>query len=32
MTRLVQLNAEQPFQLSRDELVAMLDDFLEESE
>lgn len=32
MTRLVQLNANQPFELSRDELVAMLDEFLEESE
>ena len=32
MTRLVQLNANQPFELSRNELVAMLDEFLEESE
>ena len=32
MTRLVQLNAKQPFELSRDELVAMLDEFLEKSE
>jgi NAD(P)-dependent dehydrogenase (short-subunit alcohol dehydrogenase family) len=32
MTRMLQLNANQPFELSRDELVAMLDELLENVE
>ena len=32
MTRLLQLNANQPFELSRDQLVAMLDELLEKVE
>ena len=32
MTRMLQLNAKQPFELSRDELVAMLDELLENVE
>ena len=32
MTRMLQLNANQPFELSRDELVAMLDELLENEE
>jgi len=32
MTRMLQLNAKQPFELSRDELVAMLDELLEKVE